>query len=126
MKYYDTYSPYIVDDDYDWSYPEPEMRLLCRLDDLQDRLEELIAKDAPYRNWDIYPEDDIRYSLPEHLFDIGKVERAIELAKDDLVNKYGLPDPETLMIDESELVAEDRVIQMTLFEILPEVLPKAA
>ena len=126
MKYYDTYLPYIVDDDYDWSYPEPEMQLLCRLDDLQDRLEELIAKDAPYSNWDIYSEDDIRYSLPEHLFDIGKVERAIELAKDDLVNKYGLPDPETLMIDESELVAEDCVAQLTLFEILPEVLPKAA
>ena len=126
MKYYDTYLPYIVDDDYDWSYPEPEMQLLCRLDDLQDRLEELIAKDAPYRNWDIYSEDDIRYSLPEYLFDIGNVERAIELAKDDLVNKYGLPDPETLMIDKSELVAEDRVIQMTLFEILPEALPKAA
>ena len=126
MKYYDTYLPYIVDDDYDWSYPEPEMQLLCRLDDLQDRLEELIAKDAPYRNWDIYSEDDIRYSLPEHLFDIAKVERAIELAKDDLVNKYGLPDPETLMIDEPEIVAEDRVIQMTLFEILPEVLPKTA
>lgn len=126
MKYYDTYLPYIVDDDYDWSYPKPEMQLLCRIDDLQDRLEELIAKDAPYRNWDIYSEDDIRYSLPEHLFDIGKVERAIELAKDDLVNKYGLPDPETLMIDESELVAEDCVAQLTLFEILPEVLPKAA
>ena len=126
MKYYDTYLPYIVDDDYDWSYPGPEMQLLWRLDDLQDRLEELIAKDAPYRDGYIYSEDDIRYALPEHLFEIGKVERAIELAKDDLVNKYGLPDPETLMIDESELVAEDRVIQMTLFEILPEVLPKAA
>lgn len=126
MKYYDTYLPYIVDDDYDWSYPGPEMQLLWRLDDLQDRLEELIAKDAPYRDGYIYSEDDIRYALPEHLYDIGKVERAIELAKDDLVNKYGLPDPETLMIDESELVAEDRVIQMTLFEILPDVLPKAA
>lgn len=126
MKYYDTYLPYIVDDDYDWSYPGPEMQLLWRLDDLQDRLEELIAKDAPYRDGYIYSEDDIRYALPEHLYDIGKVERAIELAKDDLVNKYGLPDPETLMIDESKLVAEDRVIQMTLFEILPEVLPKAA
>lgn len=64
MKYYDTYLPYIVDDDYDWSYPEPEMQLLCRLDDLQDRLEELIAKDAPYRDWDIYSEDDIRYHKP--------------------------------------------------------------
>lgn len=126
MKYYDTYLPYIVDDDYDWSYPGPEMQLLWRLDDLQDRLEELIAKDAPYRNWDMYAEDDIRYSLPEHLFDIGKVERAIELAKDDLVNKYGLPDPETLMIDESDIVAEDCVGQMTLLDLLSEELLKAA
>lgn len=126
MKYYDTYLPYIVDDDYDWSYPGPEMQLLWRLDDLQDRLEELIAKDAPYRNRDIYSEDDIRYSLPEHLFDIGKVERAIELAKDDLVNKYGLPDPETLMIDESDIVAEDCVGQMTLLDLLSEELLKAA
>lgn len=126
VKYYDTYLPYIIDDDYDWSYPAPEMELLWRLDDLQDRLEELIAKDAPYRDGYIYSEDDIRYALPEHLYDIGKVERAIELAKDDLVNKYSLPDTGALMIDEPELVAEDRVIQMTLFEILPEVLPKAA
>ena len=57
MKYYDTYLPYIVDDDYDWSYPGPEMQLLWRLDDLQDRLEELIAKDAPYRDGYIYSED---------------------------------------------------------------------
>lgn len=126
MKYYDTYLPYIVDDDYDWSYPEPERQLLWRLDDLQDRLEELIAKATPYRDWDIYSEDDIRYALPEHLFDIAKVERAIELAKDDLVNKYGLPDPETLMFDESEISAEDCIGQLTLYEIIPVELLKAA
>ena len=48
MKYYDAYLPYIIDDDYDWSYPAAEIQLLWRLDDLQDRLEELITKDAPY------------------------------------------------------------------------------
>ena len=109
MKYYDIYLPYIVDDDYDRSYPGPEMQLLCRLDDLHDRLKELIAKDASCRDWNIYSEDDIRYSLPERLFDIGEVERAIELAKDDLVNKYGLPAPENLMFDESEIVAKNCV-----------------
>lgn len=126
VKYYDTYLPYIVNDDYDWSYPAPEMQLLWRLDDLQDRLEELVAKDAPYRDGYIYAEDDIRYALPEHLFDIGKVERAIELAKDDLVNKYGLPDPDTLIIDDEEIIAEDCIGQMTLFSLLSEELPKAA
>lgn len=102
------------------------MQLLWRLDDLQDRLEELVAKDAPYRDGYIYSEDDIRYALPEHLFDIGKVERAIELAKDDLVNKYGLPDPDIFIFGDSEIVAEDCVRQITLFELLSEELPKAA
>ena len=101
MKYYAAYLPYIIDDDYDWSYPAAEIQLLWRLDDLQDRLEELITKDAPYRDGYMYSEDDIRYALPERLFDIGKVERAIEFVKDELVNKYGLPDPDSLILDES-------------------------
>lgn len=126
MKYYDTYLPYIVDDDYDRSYPASEEQLLWRLDDLQDRLEELIAKDAPYRNGYIYSEDDIRYALPEHLGDISKVERAIELAKDNLVNKYGLPDPDMLISDELEIVAEDCVGQISLPGLLSEELPKTA
>ena len=126
VKYYDTYLTYIVDDDYDWNYPAPEMQLLWRLDDLQDRLEELVAKDAPYRDGYIYSEDDIRYALPEHFFDISKVERAIELTKDDLVNRYGLPNPDTLLSDESEIVSEDCIGQMTLLDLLSEELPKAA
>lgn len=126
MKYYDAYLPYIIDDDYDWSYPAPEMQLLWRLDDLQDRLEELITKDAPYRDGYMYSEDGIRYALPERLFDIGKVERAIEFIKDELVNKYGLPDPDSLILDESESADNDCVGQMTMFDLLHENLPKAA
>ena len=65
----------------------------------------LIAKDAPCVDGYICTEDDIRYALPEYLFDIGNVERAIELAKDDLVNKYGLIDPDTLLFKELLRVA---------------------
>lgn len=126
MKYYAAYLPYIIDDDYDWSYPAAEMQLLWRLDDLQDRLEELITKDAPYRDGYMYSEDDIRYALPERLFDIGKVERAIEFIKDELVNKYGLPDPDSLILDESESADNDCVGQMTMFDLLHEKLPKVA
>lgn len=126
MKYYAAYLPYIIDDDYDWSYPAAEIQLLWRLDDLQDRLEELIAKDAPYRDEYMYSEDDIRYALPERLFDIGKAERAIEFVKDELVNKYGLPDPDSLILDESESADNDCVGQMTMFDLLHEKLPKAA
>lgn len=126
MKYYDAYLPYIIDDDYDWSYPAAEIQLLWRLDDLQDRLEELITKDAPYRDGYMYSEDGIRYALPERLFDIGKVERAIEFVKDELVNKYGLPDPDALILDESESADNDCVGQMTMFDLLHDNLPKAA
>ncbi len=126
MKYYAAYLPYIIDDDYDWSYPAAEIQLLWRLDDLQDRLEELITKDAPYRDGYMYSEDGIRYALPERLFDIGKVERAIEFVKDELVNKYGLPDPDALILDESESADNDCVGQMTMFDLLHENLPKAA
>lgn len=126
MKYYAAYLPYIIDDDYDWSYPAPEMQLLWRLDDLQDRLEELITKDAPYRDGYMYSEEDIRYALTERLFDIGKVERAIEFIKDELVNKYGLPDPDSLILDESESADNDCVGQMTMFDLLHEKLPKVA
>lgn len=34
--------------------------------------------------------DDIRFVLPEHLSTIFEVERAIELAKNDLRDKYGI------------------------------------
>lgn len=118
MKYYDTYLPYIIDDDYDWSYPAPEMQLLYRLDDLQERLEELIAKDAKYRDGYIYSEDDIRYALPEYFCDISKVERAIELAKNDLVNKYGLLDPELLYLMNQRLllkIVSDRCLCSNFF-----------
>lgn len=126
MKYYDTYLPYIIDDDHDWSYPTPEMQHLWRLDDLQDRLEELIAEDAPYRDGYIYSEDDIRCALPEHLYDIRKVERAIELAKNDLINTYGLTDPDSLISDKSENVIKDCIEQMALFDLIFEEFPKAA
>lgn len=63
---------------------------------------------------------------PKRLFDIGKVERAIEFVKDELVNKYGLPDPDSLILDESESADNDCVGQMTMFDLLHEKLPKAA
>ena len=86
----------------------------------------LIAKDPPCVDGYICTEDDIRYALPEYLLDIGKVERAIELAKDDLVNKYGLIDPDTFIFDEPKVVAENCAGQMTLLDLLFEELLRVA
>lgn len=51
---------------------------------------------------------------------------AIELAKYDLVNKYALPNPDTLLFEESETIEEKYVEAVTLFEIIHEELPKSA
>ena len=112
-------------DDEDHSCPPPERQLLWRLDDLKDRLSELVTTGGMYRSGYIYPEDDIRYALPEHLGDISKVERAIKLAKEDLLNKYGINVYEAEKTDSteeivSEFETEDGFEQIVLIDtILP-------
>ena len=44
-------------DDENHSYPSPERQLLWRLDDLKDRLSELVTTGGPYRSGYIYTED---------------------------------------------------------------------
>ena len=91
-------------------------------------MKELISEGAAYRNGYIYSENDIRYALPEHLGDISKVERAIELAKEDLLNKYGINVYEAEKTDSteeivSEFETEDGFEQIALIDtILPVVL----
>ena len=78
----------------DYSYPSPERQLLWRLEDLADRLQDLEIKGAACRNGAVSSDDNIRYTLPENLSCIYDAQKAIELAKQDLFNKYGLSIPE--------------------------------
>ena len=126
VGYYDTYLPYIIEDGHDWSYPAPEMQLLWRLDDLQDRLEELTSDGATYSDEYIISDDEIKYALPEEFCDICQIERAIELAKYDLVNKYGLPNPDTLVFEKPKTIEEESVEALAIFEIIHKEIPKAA
>ena len=59
MGYFSNLAIDCLGDYEDNSYPSPERQLLWRLDDLKDRLEELIAEGASYRNGYIYTENDI-------------------------------------------------------------------
>lgn len=68
----------------------PAQQLLQRLEDLRMRMEELTAVGALYWNGVAYRENDLRYVLPEYLCDIDSAERAIKLAKADLLRKYGI------------------------------------
>ena len=89
MGYYTNLAAAFLDEDSDYSYPSPEMELFWRMDDLESRLEELRGKNG-YCESHITVSDDIRYTLPEHLGTISEVKRAIEYARNDLKDKYGI------------------------------------
>ena len=89
MGYYTNLAAAFLDENNDYSYPSPERELFWRMDDLESRLEELRSKNAYYESCITVP-DDIRYALPEHLSTISEVKRAIEFARNDLRDKYGI------------------------------------
>lgn len=93
MTYYEAYLPLVLDD-FDRSYPSPERQLLWRLDDLCEALSSLPPDDVPFGFHDRYCDEELRYVPTEMLTDPAAIERAIELAKADLVNKYHLPNPD--------------------------------
>lgn len=72
------------DDDYEVN------RLLERLEELKDRLEELYVTGPGRRARNYILDSDLRYVLPEHIGTINGVERAIFLAKKDLEENCGL------------------------------------
>lgn len=117
MGYFSDLAQKYIEFDYDRSYPSPEEQLLWRLDDLNYKLEELTEKDAPYRGWERLTDNDIRYAIPEYFETIADVERAIELALEDLKNKYDIEISESDSAQEE--VFDDGAVQMTLFEIIP-------
>lgn len=89
MGYYTNLAAAFLNEDNDYSYPSPERELFWRMDDLELRLEELRSKNACYEGHVTVP-DDIRYALPEHLGTISEVKRALEFARNDLREKYGI------------------------------------
>ena len=89
MGHYTNLTAAYLNEDGDYSYPYPESELFWRLEDLESRIEDLGSKNVCYGG-NITVPDDIRFVLPEHLSTIFEVERAIELAKNDLRDKYGI------------------------------------
>ena len=89
MGYYTNLAAAFLNEDSDYSYPSPERELFWRMDDLESRLEELRTKNACYGSHVTLP-DVIRYALPEHLGTISEVKRALEFARNDLREKYGI------------------------------------
>lgn len=94
MAYFSNLDLYRVEDDYDRSCPASRMLLLCRIDDLKMRLEELEEKgkekeglEGKEHSWELphkKPMNNLKYILPEHLYCIRDVLAALDLAVDEL------------------------------------------
>jgi hypothetical protein len=74
----------------DYSYTTPEMQLLWRLEDLQVRLEELSISNRVYESRETFSREELRYVLPERFSTISDTRAAIELAIDELLDRYGI------------------------------------
>ena len=83
---------------YDVSWTTHEQQLLWRWEDLQSLLDEMRSWGAPYSGSVTYTDDELRYMLPEHPGGqslrkngtICDVEKALELATQELKEKYGI------------------------------------
>ena len=118
---------------YDVSWTTHEQQLLWRWEDLQELHAELCALGSAYSSSITYTDDELRYMLPEHPGGhslrkngtIRDVERAMDLAAQELREKYGIDvrpeSPEEIEVDE---LTEN---QLSFFVVIPpSVFRKAA
>lgn len=78
------------DDDYDRSYPSQLRRLVWRLEDLVSRREKLMESDVPEDERFSFSDDDVRFIIPEAIKTIDCVDSTIALAKEDLLERFGI------------------------------------
>lgn len=90
MGYFSSLAIDYVPYDHDCSYTPPEKQLLWRLEELQDRLEELRTKKRIYEDRVTFSEANLRYVLPEHFKTTADVEAAIALTISDLKERHGI------------------------------------
>ena len=91
MGYFSNLAAQYVPYNHDHSYTPPEKQLLWRLEDLEDRLHQLTIQQTGKRDEGVcFSESDLRYVLPEHFLSASDVRKAIELAVDDLADRYGI------------------------------------
>ena len=91
MGYFSNLAAKRVTYDYDHSYTPPENQLLLRLEELEDRLDELTHQKTGRRDeGEYFSEDNLRYVLPEHFLSASNVRKAIQLAISDLKDRYGI------------------------------------
>ncbi len=91
MEYFSNLAAKYVPYEHDHSYPPPEKQLLWRLEDLEERLHELTTQKTGKRDEGVcFSDDNLRYVLPKHFLSVSDVQKAIELAVNDLAERYGI------------------------------------
>ena len=91
MGYFSNLVAHEVLYDHDHSYIPPEKQLLWRIEDLEERLYELTTRRTGKRDEGAcLSESDLRYVLPGQFLSVSDVRKAIELAVDDLAERYGI------------------------------------
>ena len=117
----------------DISWTSSEQQLLWRWEDLQSLLEEMLACGTAYSSSVTYTDDELRYMLLEDSEGHGlrengticDVERALELAAQDLMEKYGVD----MQLESSEECEVDELTenQLSIFAVFaPIAIRKAA
>ena len=91
MGYFSNLAAHEVLYDHDCSYTPPEMQLLWRLEDLEERLHELTTQRTGKRDEGVcFSESNLRYVLPGQFLSVSDVQKAIEIAVNDLAERYGI------------------------------------
>ena len=91
MGYFSNLAAQYVPDDHDHSYTPPEKQLLWRLEDLEERLHELTTQRTGKRDEGVcFSESNLRYVLPGQFLSVSDVQKAIELAVNDLAERCGI------------------------------------
>jgi hypothetical protein len=118
MGYFSSLAIDYVPYDHDCSYTPPEKQVLWRLEELQDRLEELRTKKRIYEDRVTFSEANLRYVLPEHFKTTADVEAAIELAITDLKDRYGIHICEEVCEEDVLATYEVTGMQISFLDIL--------
>ena len=115
MGYFSELDITIKEEYADRSYHGPEAQLLWRYEELKYRYSELLDSDAPCVGEVHFSSDDYRYAPIECFVTVSDIYRAMEIAKEDLRDRYGITVRDDGSIEEPE---EDDPNQLNIFEIV--------
>jgi len=119
MGYFSNLAAEYIPYDNDHSYTPPDRQLLWRLEELEERLHELTTQKTGNRDEGVcFSEENLRYVLPEHFLSASDVRKAIDLAIDDLRDRYSICVREEECEEVETIVDEITGMQISFLDML--------